>query len=591
MLNSFVCLAGFAFDPQEACRYRARSVFMFGTIRKHQNWLWIVIITVIIVTFVIFFSPDVRFDAASRPAAGEFGTISGKPISREEYVEAYQEARLSHFMRTGGREWPGNDEAAQRGLERDAVYRVFLKNKIKEMGIHASDEAVGRILRERLGNYPVAEFEKVHLNPQGLTGQDFERFMRREAALQQLVNSAGVSAKLLNPKEAEILFRKENEEVLTEVALFSATNFIDKINVTPGDLGKFFTNRMSFYRIPERIQVAYAEFPVTNFLAEADKQIAGITNFDARVEEYYYQRGTNFFKGTNDTALPTEEAKKKIKEDFRKEFARREAHRKAADFGSELEAQPQAESLATFEKFAAAKGVPLKVSEPFDRMTGLDTNFPPEFRQRAMTLNTNIAVLLNPIVGEEAVYVIALKNRIPSELPSFEKVQEKVTADYKQQQAIEQARTAATNFYTVVTNALLQKKSTFSEVAKQQNTILITPPAFSPSTTTLTNLDERLDLKMLQQFAFDMQVGDVTTIVPTRDGAVYIYLREKKPVEEARVQAELPEFLNRIRLYRHNEAFNQWFRKQAEQAKVMPPQRDMPTTPQSPQMPQPQTRS
>ena len=30
---------------------------MFGTIRKHQQWLWIVIITLTILSFLIFFGP------------------------------------------------------------------------------------------------------------------------------------------------------------------------------------------------------------------------------------------------------------------------------------------------------------------------------------------------------------------------------------------------------------------------------------------------------------------------------------------------------------------------------------------------------
>jgi peptidyl-prolyl cis-trans isomerase D len=560
---------------------------MFGTIRKHQNWLWAVIITVIIISFVIFFSPNVKF-AGDRATGADTGTIGGKPIPREEYREAYDEARLAHFMRTGGREWPGNDEAAQRALERDAVFRVFLKHKIKEMGIEASDEAVGRLIRDRLGNYPPSEFEQVHLRPQRLTGQDFERFMRREAALQQLLNTAGVSAKLLNPREAEILFRKENEQALTEVGVFAASNYVNKVTVSPAELGKFYTNRMALYRIPERIQVSYIEFPVTNFLAEADKQIAAITNFDARIDEEYYRRGTNAFKGTNDGPLTVDEAKKQIKEDSRKALARREAHRKAAEFGSELETQPQPESVATFEKFAAAKGLPVKVTEPFDnRSTGVETNFPPEFRQRAMTLNTNMAVLFNPIVGENAVYVIALKNRLPSEPPQFEKVQEKVTADYKQQQATELARSAATNFHAAVTNTFQQNKP-FAETAKQQNVTLVTPPPFSSSTTTLTNLDERL-FRILHQVVFDMKPGDVGNILPTADGALVIHLKQLNPVDEAKVRVELPDFLNRIRMYRQNEAFNRWFGKQIEQAKVAPPQRGVPNLPGAPQgMPAPQ---
>lgn len=569
---------------------------MFGTIRKHQQWLWILIITVIIISFVIFFTPEgPQFGGSDRPDSPVFGSIGGKPISRSEFQNGLEDARLSHFMRSGGREWPGSDDSA--ALERDAVFRVFLKEKVKDLDIHTSDEAVGRLVRERLGNYPLPEFERTHLAPNGLNLEDFERFIRQEAALQQLINTAGVTAKMLNPKEAEILYRNENEQALTEVALFTASNHIDKVTATPAEVGRFFTNRMALYRVPERTRIAYVEFPATNFFAEADKHIAGITNFDSQVEEYYYQKGTNSFLGTNGLPLPLSEAKQQIKVEIRKESALIEARRKANQFGTELMEQPQADTLATFEKFAATQGQQVKISEPFDRMTGLETNFPAEFRQKAMTLNTNAAVVFNPILGEDAVYVIALHSRVPSEMPAFEKIQEKVSTDYRQQQALELARKAATNFHATVTNALPQKKS-FAEVAKEQNVSLITPPPFSPSTSTLTNLDSRLNFRTLQQFAFELKPGDVSRILPSAEGAMLVHLRERKPADETKMQVELSEFTRRIRLYRQNEAFNQWLRKQIEQARVMPPQKDTTPTPGQPapggpppQLPPPQRPS
>jgi len=405
-----------------------------------------------------------------------------------------------------------------------------------------------------------------------------------------------MTAKLLNPKEAEILYRTENEQAFTEVALFSASNHIDKVAANPADVGRFFTNRMALYRVPERTRVAYVEFPATNFLAEADKHIAGITNFDAQVEDYYYQKGTNAFLGTNGLPLSLADAKQQIKEELRHQSAMIEARRKANLFGTAAMEQPQADTLATFEKFAAAQGHQIKVTEPFDRVTGLDTNFPAEFRQKALTLNTNAAVVFNPIIGENALYVIALHSRVPSEMPSFDKIQDKVTTDYRQQQALELARKAATNFQATVTNALQQKKS-FADAAKEQNVTLITPLPFSPSTTSLTNLDSRLNLRTLQQFAFEMKPGDVSRIVPSADGAMLVHLRERKPADEGKMQTELPEFVRRIRVYRQNEAFNQWLRKQIEQARVTPPQRETGTPGQpgqgipQPPLPRPQQPS
>jgi hypothetical protein len=40
------------------------------------------------------------------------------------------------------------------------------------------------------------------------------------------------------------------------------------------------------------------------------------------------------------------------------------------------------------------------------------------------------------------------------------------------------------------------------------------------------------------------------------------------------VKDKLPEFVGRLRFYRQNEAFNQWFRKEAERAKLVVPQRE-----------------
>jgi len=58
---------------------------------------------------------------------------------------------------------------------------------------------------------------------------------------------------------------------------------------------------------------------------------------------------------------------------------------------------------------------------------------------------------------KKAVYIIALKNKV-SELPPLEKIQDKVTADYKKAQALDSARKAGASFLGTLTNGLAQKK-------------------------------------------------------------------------------------------------------------------------------------
>ena len=60
---------------------------MFGTIRKHQTWLWAIIITVIIISFVWFFSPYTKMhDSGGRSV--NFGSIYGRKITEENFIHA-----------------------------------------------------------------------------------------------------------------------------------------------------------------------------------------------------------------------------------------------------------------------------------------------------------------------------------------------------------------------------------------------------------------------------------------------------------------------------------------------------------------------
>jgi len=558
---------------------------MFGTIRRHQQWIWIPIVAVTILTFVWFFTPN-GSDSGRAASLGQVAIVNGKPatingqtIPMDEFRSAYRETFLGHFFRSNGKEWPDGSEASKEMLDHDSIVRVFMLHKLKELDIEVSDEAAARLAMERLGNYPPSSLEKDHLLPHGLNLADFDRFMRHEAAIQQLVGTVTASAKLIKPQEAESLYRKDHEEFATDLAAFWTSNYLDKVTVTPVLLTNYYLSHQANYRVPERVQISYVEFAASNYLAEADKQIAQITNFSARVDEMYYKRGTNSIKDTNGVALPEAAAKAKIKEETQHEFALVAARRKASEFGNELISQPDPDRADNLVKMAAARNLAVKVTPPFDRTSGLDdTNFPPEFREKALKLTMQSPVSFSPIVGEEAVYVISLKARVPSEMPSFEKVQEKVAEDYKNFQAWEMARTTATGFASSVTNGLAQKKA-FADLCAQANVKPQALTPFSASTSALTNLDERINFYMIQHLAASLKPGEASSFypLPRQEGGIVLYLRAKLPVDESKVKAELPEFIGRLRMYRQNEDFNQWFNKQAELAKLVIPRKETPS--------------
>src|SRR5260221_9044550 len=193
---------------------------MFGTIRPHQEGIWFPIVRLIIIRFVWFFTP--AGSGSGRAGLGQVAVVNGKPatingqtIPMDEFQSAKRETYLGHFFRSNGKEWPDGSDATKEMLDHDSIVRVFMLHKLKELDIEVSDEAAARLAMERLGNYPPASLEKEHLAPHGLNLADFDRFMRHEAAIPQLLGTATASAKLLKPQEAESPYPKEHENSAT----------------------------------------------------------------------------------------------------------------------------------------------------------------------------------------------------------------------------------------------------------------------------------------------------------------------------------------------------------------------------------------
>src|SRR6266404_5606996 len=107
---------------------------MFGTIRRHQTWLWAVIITLTIISFVVFFSPYSKFNS-TRGGTANLGSINGERVTPEEFGETEREVYLRYFFMSGA--FPG-EEARKAGFDpmRETYYRLLLIRKQNELGIH-----------------------------------------------------------------------------------------------------------------------------------------------------------------------------------------------------------------------------------------------------------------------------------------------------------------------------------------------------------------------------------------------------------------------------------------------------------------------
>jgi parvulin-like peptidyl-prolyl isomerase len=533
---------------------------MFGTIRKHQNWLWGVIITVIIITFVVYFSPYSKMNTGRGDT--NFGSVDGHKITQNEYVRANQEAELHYFFNTG--RFHEDEKNSRFDPMQQTYFWLLLIQKEQEAGIHVSDEAMQQTaweLARRLDRpgAPGTPAMVVDLLRRRGRDESFEGFVRHYAGLQQMISTYGVGGTLVTPEQAKLLYARDHTDVVTEVALFSASNYLASVTVKPEELTQFYSNRLSIYRIPERMQVSYVKFNVTNFLTQAETDLK--TNLTELVEENFKRLGTNAAVVFPEAKTP-DEVKAKIREKLVRNTGMVAAQKKSLSFATTLfEKQPlRPENLS---ELAKTNGLEVQVSAPFDRENGpKDLQVAEDFTKAAFSM-TDEEPVAGPLVGEDGFYLIALNTRIPSKLPSFDEIKDKVTADYKQFLAMTMAHDSAKVFDQALTNGLAQGK-TFAAVAEQQKVKTLDLPPFSISTQTLPQVEGLMPLDQFKQVAFSFAPGKSSGVIPTRQGAMVLYVKSKSPVDEAKMQADMPNFLGFVRRRMQDEAFNTWFNREAE---------------------------
>jgi hypothetical protein len=561
---------------------------MIGTIRRHQQWLWVVIIVATIISFTTYLSPNRRqFGEGSGGYRADFGSINGEPVTRDEFFAAEREGRLFYRLRNG--DWPDSEDQKKQ-VERFASQSLLLDAEMKELKINVTTAAAARFTKIIMGvppdqAMPADKFQEFVVNELGrrggLTLDDFDRFVRHQAGQEYLNALLGMSGKLITPKEAEFFYRRENEPMATEWVPFPATNYYALTAPTDDQLQDFYTKHQADYRLPDRIQVNYVPFDASNYLAQADKLIG--TNLDDRADQYYHQQGPDTFRDSDGKQLPLDAAITKIKKQMRLSTALNEARKDANAFLTELseghdEQHPfSPDDLA---RLAKTKNLAVNTTAPFDEKSGAkEFDVPaarlhvlfslreedPDDKERSMLYSPS------PLLGDSAVYAVGLQQRFPSLIQALSVVYDKVVADYRRDKSLELAKAAGDKFAAALQTGMQQSDKTFDSICAEEN---IKPEALPPFALTTTNAPPQIPGKALfeqiQEVAFNLPTDECSKFVPTSEGGFVVYVRQRLPVDEAKMKQELPAYLTRMREQRQVAAFDEWFRRQL-QLRLVPP--------------------
>jgi hypothetical protein len=557
---------------------------MIGTVRKHQTWLWAVIIAVVIISFVFFFSPAANMDMGKR--SYDLGTIKDRPITKDEFLDAQREMVIYYRLRFG--DWPKNEEMMRMmgfDLERETYTRVMLLEKIKDLKINVSPEATAQLIADifkqgdgrALSLEMYQKFVKENLEANGYTAEDFERFAQHEVAQQHLISVYGAPGRLITPEEVKTAYQRENETITADGAFFIASNYLAGVSVTDDALTRYFNLNKAKYRIPEKIQVDYVQVPLSNYYAYAEEQLAKITNLSLNLETYYNQQGgTNFFRDEKTgKGLTFDEAKPKIRNDLRDAHAANEAKKKVYDFINAVDAHlaKNPGDKKAFATVAAEQKLPVTQTPPFDQRADPDTlKLPASFMRDAFSRSDEEKFSTSPVVGEDAVYALWLANKIDGRFPELAEVKKDVTADYKEAEALKAARAAGEKFANDLNSKLADGKK-IEEVAAEHKVKTVSIPPFTLSTRSLPEIADKINIENLQNAANRLSAGQASGFVATEQGGAVIYLRDRKAVAADKMAKDLPTFTSRLRDQRQFSAYGEWLRALSDEMKLKTPAR------------------
>ncbi len=542
---------------------------MFQFIRKHQAW-GAVFIGAVILSFIVFMNPGGSGRGGGGPTVQ--GVIGGVPVREAEFRAAARELSLELALR-------GQARAGDRLTHQDVLNRLFALREAQALGVQVSDEAVAaRIIElpvaqdERTGRFSREAYRQFLEQVQqqlGFSESEFVQYIKHGIAIEQLATLAGVSGSLVTPREAAARYRARHEQFAVQLVLFATSNQVAAVDVSPEAVGRFSSNNLPRYRLPEQVTVSYVRFATTNFLAEGEAALAARADLAALLEAEYLRRGANAFRDSAGDVLPAEEAKARLREEFIRQAALDAARKAANEFANELyREEPSVDALRAV---AASRGLSVGVSSPFTAGSRgpAELRVTPQFVRAAFAL-TDQEPFGTPMVGEDGVHVFALRERIPASIEPFEAVQLRVVEDWKRQESARLARARAEEFRAAVTNALAAGK-TFEAAAAEAGVTPLGLPPFSLMTPSLPELGARLTLNEVLQAVAELPAAAVSDVESTADGFFVAWLQERLPASETLMAAELPELTAEMRRQGGYAAFSEWLLRRAQIVGVQGP--------------------
>ena len=302
---------------------------MFGTVRKHSQPLWIVIIIMVVISFVVYFTPgydpfenqggtateaDVELSFARQQVlldqaitmSQQFGGFLPPSLNAQALAGQFRDQDLNR-----------DGEVDVSGLDYAAHMRLLRLRKAASLGIIVSDNMVKARLEQMFSNPNDQKFSQdaytgflTQYRNTGLLGsgnggeEQFQELIREQITFQQLDNLMTRSVGFFADEATADQQAMDNKLYTAQAVFFSTSNRTDSVTNFASIATNFYPTLSDRYFIEPKRQVAYLLFPVAPYLEDAEKEIKLDDLVKERVDKHMNSTNSvDHFTDANGTKL------------------------------------------------------------------------------------------------------------------------------------------------------------------------------------------------------------------------------------------------------------------------------------------------
>lgn len=237
---------------------------MLDRMRRHQNWLK-ASLGIVVVTFIFIYVPAFLKPKGTGAPDDALATVEGRPVLISTYQRVYNQ-QIQALRNAYGEQF--NEQMLQQlGIGQRLLQQLLddeaMQVEAERLGLRVSDaEVAQRVLSypafqvngQFIGTERYEQFLRMQRPP--MTAAQFESELRRQM-LNEKLQSLVTAWVQVDSQDVDREYRRRNEKVKLDVAIFSANQFRGTIKPTDADLKAQFAADPEKYRLPEKRRVKY----------------------------------------------------------------------------------------------------------------------------------------------------------------------------------------------------------------------------------------------------------------------------------------------------------------------------------------------